>query len=57
MRIRKKKWAAPELAECPFYVKNPDDYRGKWSTLFKASQPVWLEVGCGKGTFAGIMAR
>ena len=27
MRIRKKKWAAPELSECPFYTKEPDKYK------------------------------
>lgn len=57
MRIRKKKWAAPELAECPFYTKEPDRYKGKWMSWFKKEQPTHLEVGCGKGTFAGTMAK
>ena len=57
MRIRKKKWAAPELAQCPFYVNKADLYKGKWKTLFKNEQPVYLEIGCGKGGFAGAMAE
>ena len=57
MRIRKKKWEAPELAECPFYTKEPDQYKGKWMSWFKKEQPIHLEVGCGKGTFAGTMAK
>ncbi len=57
MRIRKKKWAAPELAECPFYTKEPDKYKGNWQSLFKKEQPTHLEVGCGKGTFAGTLAK
>lgn len=57
MRIRKKKWAAPELSECPFYTKDPDKYKGNWQSLFEKKQPIHLEVGCGKGTFAGTMAK
>ncbi len=56
MRIRKKKWAEPELAVCDFYVKEPEKYAGKWKTAFKNEQPLYLEIGCGKGTFAGILA-
>lgn len=56
MRIRKKKWAEPELSVCDFYIKNPDDYAGKWQTAFKKEQPLYLEIGCGKGGFAGQFA-
>lgn len=51
MRMRKKKWAQPELDACEFYIQNPTDYKGKWSEFFKNSNPIELEVGCGKGTF------
>ena len=51
MRMRKKKWAEPELNACDFFVKAPCDYRGKWKDFFGNSNPVELEVGCGKGTF------
>lgn len=56
MRIRKKKWAEPELSVCDFYVKNPEEYAGKWQSAFKSEQPLHLEIGCGKGTFAGKLA-
>ncbi len=56
MRIRKKKWAEPELAVCDFFVKNPEEYAGKWKTAFKKEQPLYLEIGCGKGGFAGQFA-
>lgn len=56
MRIRKKKWAVPELDACNFFVKEPRSYRGKWNTLFKSNSPLHLELGCGKGTFAGRFA-
>ncbi len=53
MRIRKKKWAEPELAICDFFIKSPDEYAGKWNTAFKSEHPLYLEIGCGKGSFAG----
>ena len=56
MRIRKKKWAEPELSVCDFYVKNPEEYAGKWMQAFKKEQPLYLEIGCGKGSFAGQLA-
>lgn len=52
MRIRKKPWAEPELAACDYYIKNPREYRGRWITVFDKPQPVYLELGCGKGGFA-----
>ena len=56
MRIRKKKWAEPELSVCNFYVKNPEENDGKWMQAFKKEQPLYLEIGCGKGGFAGQLA-
>ena len=56
MRIRKKKWAEPELSVCDFYVINPEEYAGKWMQAFKKEQPLYLEIGCGKGGFAGQLA-
>jgi len=51
MRIRKKKWAEPELSVCNFYIKNPEIYKGKWREKFKNEGPLYVELGCGKGTF------
>lgn len=52
MRMRTKKWARPELAVCPFYIKNSRECRGKWKKAFKNPQnPIRLELGCGKGGF------
>ena len=56
MRIRKKKWAEPELSVCNFYVKNPEENAGKSMQAFKKEQPLYLEIGCGKGGFAGQLA-
>lgn len=56
MRIRKKKWAEPELSVCDFYIAEPKKYRGKWQSFFNNDNPVMLEVGCGKCSFVAQMA-
>ena len=56
MRIRFKKWARPELEASNFYIDNPENYKGKWNTLFKNNAPIHLELGCGKGGFISKLA-
>lgn len=57
MRIRHKPWAVPELNASAFYVKEPREQIGKWKSLFKNPQnPLYLELGSGKGTFISKMA-
>lgn len=52
MRMRRKKWARPELEVCRFYIKQPQEYKGKWRQAFANPQnPFHLELGCGKGGF------
>ena len=51
MRIRFKKWARPELEASKFYIDNPEDYKGKWKSLFQNNNPIHMELGCGKGGF------
>ncbi len=56
MRIRRKKWAAPELAACPYYIGEPEEMRGKWETFFPKKQPMHLDLGCGKCTFLAALS-
>lgn len=57
MRIRYKKWARPELEASKFYIDNPEDYKGKWKEQFaNPNQPLYLELGCGKGQFIATLA-
>lgn len=51
MRIRKKAWARPELAACPYYVEDPRALRGRWQDRFGAKRPLHLDLGCGKCVF------
>ena len=32
-------------------VKNPEDYKGNWNSLFEDERDLILEIGCGKGKF------
>lgn len=57
MRMRKKKWARPELANCPYFVDDPRAQRGKWHGWFRGEgRPLYLELGCGKGVFLAELA-
>lgn len=56
MRLRRKPWARPELAACPFYIDNPPEVKGKWRELFGNDSPMHLELGCGKGGFISKVA-
>ncbi len=51
MRVRKKKWTENELLTNEFVIWNFEDYKGKWNLLFGNDNPVYLEIGCGKGKF------
>lgn len=56
MRIRFKPWARPELEASQFYIDNPEAYKGKWKKLFENDNPIYLELGCGKGGFISQIA-
>ena len=57
MRIRFKAWARPELEASYFYEDNPEEYTGKWKEKFKnKTQPLHIELGCGKGSFMSELA-
>lgn len=56
MHMRKKKWARPELADCAFFREVlRDENRGQWRQLFPKQQPLYLELGCGKGVSTAQM--
>lgn len=56
MRIRFKPWARGELEASKFYIDNPEEHKGKWQSLFGNSNPIHLELGCGKGGFISQLA-
>lgn len=58
MRIRKKKNCAARMEACQeFFVKDTAAAREKWNDIFGNSNPIHLEIGCGKGKFICEMAK
>ena len=51
MRVRKKPWAEKELAINAYVVKNAKENKGKWRKVFAKENPLYVELGCGKGKF------
>ena len=52
MRLRKVKGALETIEKFPnIVILNPSDYKGKWNSLFKNDNPIYLEIGMGKGKF------
>ncbi len=56
MRMRRKPWARPELAACPFSIDNPPEHKGGWHAFFARPNPIYLELGCGKGNFVAELS-
>ena len=56
MRMRKKPWARPELEACEFFIQKPSEYKGRWKEFFKNDNPIYMELGCGKGQFISQLA-
>ena len=56
MRIRRKKWAREELDNSAFYIDDPKIFKNEWRKKFKKDQPLFVELGCGKGIFVATLA-
>lgn len=59
MRLRKIKDASIKLEanNNKFFIKNPEEYKGKWKSLFSNDNPIHIEIGCGKGKFISSLAE
>lgn len=57
MRLRKKPWAENEIATNVAFVENPQEIKGKWQEFFENSNPIHVEIGCGKGQFLTQMSK
>lgn len=51
MRIRNVKNKEEILKNSKYLVDNPTEYIGKWSSLFGNDNPIYIEIGMGKGKF------
>ncbi len=57
MRIRKKPWAEQELSTNKAIIPAPKENKGKWAEIFGNSNPIHIEIGCGKGQFLSAMSK
>ena len=58
MRLRKVKGAAETIAAHPnIVVQNEKELKGNWQSVCEKEQPLYIEVGMGKGQFVIGMAQ
>ncbi len=51
MRLRNIKGSRESVAANEYVIQEPEQYKGKWNTLFKNDNPIHVEIGMGKGKF------
>ena len=51
MRLRNVKNKKEIMDNSLYLVKDPTIYKGKWNELFKNNNPIYIEIGMGKGKF------
>lgn len=52
MRLKNVPGSREAVARSKFVIQNPEDYRGKWKrSYFRNENPVYIEIGMGKGNF------
>ena len=42
------------MVEKKFFIQKPSEYKGRWKEFFKNDNPIYMELGCGKGTFMAV---
>ena len=58
MRLRKIPRAGEYIAMQPdLAICGGENLKGNWQSIFKKSQPIYIEIGMGKGGFINEMAR
>lgn len=57
MRLRNIKGADEIIEKSPFVIKNPEQMKGRWHCVFQNSNPIYIEIGMGKGQFIIKMAK
>ena len=56
MRLRNIKGSREMIADSPYTIDNPAQYKGKWHEFFGNNAPIRIEVGMGKGKFISTLA-
>lgn len=56
MRLRNIRGSREIIAESRCVIREPENYNGKWNTVFGNDHPIYVEAGMGKGRFIMEMA-
>ena len=51
MRLRNVKNKETIMEKSKFLIRDEENYRGKWNSVFKNNNPIEIEIGTGKGNF------
>lgn len=57
MRLRNIKGSKEIISSSSYVIQEPEQYAGKWKTVFNNSNPIHIEIGMGKGRFITDMAK
>ncbi len=57
MRLRNIPGAREEISKNPFVIDEPKEKKGHWNEVFGNENPVYIEVGMGKGRFLMELAK
>lgn len=57
MRLRNVKGSKETIAASSFVIQDITSKKGRWNELFENNQPLYIEIGMGKGQFILEMAR
>ena len=57
MRLRNVPGAREDIAAHELAINEPQEFKGKWNTVFGNDNPIQLEIGMGKGMFLTTLAE
>lgn len=57
MRLKHIKGSEEKVSLSKVVIKNPEQYKGKWKSVFNNKNKIYLEIGMGKGSFLTEHAR
>ena len=57
MRLRNIRGASDVIEGCPYVIKNIEEFKGKYKSIFCNDNPIHIEIGMGKGNFIIGMAK
>lgn len=57
MRLRNIPGADETIENSKYAIKKPEQNKGKWKQVFQNSNPIFIEIGMGKGQFITTLAK